>query len=103
MRSRGLGDVYKRQRPDEFLIDGRIAPEERLGACGQPALPFCRVCLLYPSDAADDRSRVDLGGGRLIKKKKREELKKCFSLIIRHIIAHYYTCSQRTRLTKQYL
>src|SRR5665811_2596592 len=28
------------------------------------------VCLLYTSDAADDLTRVDLGGRRIIKKKK---------------------------------
>src|SRR5665811_1815645 len=37
------------------------------------ALSFIRVtkytCLLYTSDAADDLTRVDLGGRRLIKKK----------------------------------
>ena len=27
-------------------------------------------CLLYTSDAADERSSVDLGGRRIIKKKK---------------------------------
>ena len=30
-----------------------------------------RNCLLYTSDAADERSSVDLGGRRIIKKKKR--------------------------------
>ena len=30
-------------------------------------------CLLYTSDAADERSSVDLGGRRIIKKKKYEE------------------------------
>ena len=30
-------------------------------------------CLLYTSDAADERSSVDLGGRRIIKKKKRLE------------------------------
>ena len=30
------------------------------------------VCLLYTSDAADERSSVDLGGRRIIKKKKRQ-------------------------------
>ena len=30
-----------------------------------------RLCLLYTSDAADERSSVDLGGRRIIKKKKR--------------------------------
>ena len=30
-------------------------------------------CLLYTSDAADERSSVDLGGRRIIKKKNKEE------------------------------
>src|SRR5665811_1653987 len=29
------------------------------------------LCLLYTSDAADDLTRVDLGGRRIIKKKKK--------------------------------
>ena len=32
----------------------------------------CVCCLLYTSDAADERSSVDLGGRRIIKKKNRE-------------------------------
>ena len=32
------------------------------------------TCLLYTSDAADERSSVDLGGRRIIKKKKHTEL-----------------------------
>ena len=31
------------------------------------------ICLLYTSDAADERSSVDLGGRRIIKKKKRKD------------------------------
>ena len=31
------------------------------------------VCLLYTSDAADERSSVDLGGRRLFKKKNKEK------------------------------
>ncbi|BCP57495.1 hypothetical protein SUT007_09530 [Streptococcus parasuis] len=30
-------------------------------------------CLLYTSDAADDKARVDLGGRRVIKKKKKKK------------------------------
>ena len=30
-----------------------------------------RVCLLYTSDAADEEDSVDLGGGGIIKKKKK--------------------------------
>ena len=32
-----------------------------------------KSCLLYTSDAADERSSVDLGGRRIIKKKKNVE------------------------------
>ena len=32
-----------------------------------------RPCLLYTSDAADERSSVDLGGRRIIKKKNKEK------------------------------
>ena len=34
-----------------------------------------RACLLYTSDAADERSSVDLGGRRIIKKKKTQDIK----------------------------
>ena len=34
-------------------------------------LDFFKDCLLYTSDAADERSSVDLGGRRIIKKKQK--------------------------------
>ena len=34
---------------------------------------YCCSCLLYTSDAADERSSVDLGGRRIIKKKNKEK------------------------------
>ncbi|GAB5857325.1 hypothetical protein JMUB7535_26890 [Staphylococcus aureus] len=40
--------------------------------CKSKLCPVCnwtRACLLYTSDAADDLTRVDLGGRRIIKKK----------------------------------
>src|SRR5678815_38285 len=42
-------------------------PEENLYV-KQTSSPFY-ICLLYTSDAADERSSVDLGGRRIIKKK----------------------------------
>ena len=36
---------------------------------GDLARALLRGCLLYTSDAADERSSVDLGGRRIIKKK----------------------------------
>ena len=38
------------------------------------------LCLLYTSDAADERSSVDLGGRRIIKKKKNQN--ECGALYI---------------------
>ena len=37
--------------------------------------PYSMICLLYTSDAADERSSVDLGGRRIIKKKNEETRK----------------------------
>ena len=37
------------------------------------AIHLAIPCLLYTSDAADERSSVDLGGRRIIKKKNRTE------------------------------
>ena len=84
VRSRGLGDVYKRQfsgRADDddavcalrsMKIHEGLEPREIKTAI----FPHGgnngdnRTCLLYTSDAADERSSVDLGGRRIIKKKK---------------------------------
>ena len=44
----------------------RVAEQLRELATVSPSL----ICLLYTSDAADERSSVDLGGRRIIKKKK---------------------------------
>ena len=75
VRSRGLGDVYKRQ------VVWFAAPGFRLLAVDDSELDVVieietdadRVgcCLLYTSDAADERSSVDLGGRRIIKKKNK--------------------------------
>ena len=73
VRSRGLGDVYKRQMQmlatslDTYRLDLGGYPETlaELRASSKPGWD----CLLYTSDAADERSSVDLGGRRIIKKK----------------------------------
>ena len=39
-------------------------------------------CLLYTSDAADERSSVDLGGRRIIKKKNKRDKSEDSDLLI---------------------
>ena len=75
VRSRGLGDVYKRQ--DRMTAGSVVASRKPCAVRG--CLPIgcfsvssqSRSCLLYTSDAADERSSVDLGGRRIIKKKNK--------------------------------
>ena len=63
-----------RDRPPEPPLTAEEAEIEELGAettepyGSEDATPDLS-CLLYTSDAADERSSVDLGGRRIIKKK----------------------------------
>ena len=79
VRSRGLGDVYKRQMRVCAHLDipflmfdfshdyEKLVAEKFINDYKNGLTP----CLLYTSDAADERSSVDLGGRRIIKKKKK--------------------------------
>ena len=59
---------------------GRQAEHEDVGAgaedpvlaAGDDHAAYFGICLLYTSDAADERSSVDLGGRRIIKKKNKK-------------------------------
>ena len=84
VRSRGLGDVYKRQTLRSGIPVGNTRPADFFLPHPHPATTSSQAasanrsahqrrsstCLLYTSDAADERSSVDLGGRRIIKKKK---------------------------------
>ena len=70
VRSRGLGDVYKRQALADVADERRHVFAEPLHLLIDEATQVV-ACLLYTSDAADERSSVDLGGRRIIKKKKK--------------------------------
>ena len=66
--------MYKRQemlRAEVLVYECAPISDPALGTEPQPmSLELLRVCLLYTSDAADERSSVDLGGRRILKKKK---------------------------------
>ena len=73
VRSRGLGDVYKRQTgnsgANSFGPEFRLSENRRFLTLISAVRCRLSACLLYTSDAADERSSVDLGGRRIIKKK----------------------------------
>mgnify|MGYP003381616954 CR=1 FL=1 len=76
VRSRGLGDVYKRQeqfRDEEVhrlvVFEGLVQPPPEGAGIVEGGI---QNCLLYTSEAADGRSSVDSGGRRIIKKKMNE-------------------------------
>ena len=77
VRSRGLGDVYKRQTLFGVAFTFFNLREQlvlkRFYASPVNKINILLGCLLYTSDAADERSSVDLGGRRIIKKKKPTE------------------------------
>ena len=78
VRSRGLGDVYKRQGDAGRRSQAPTPTNRQLGrprSSRRCAMAPTRSapCLLYTSDAADERSSVDLGGRRIIKKKTRKK------------------------------
>ena len=64
------------------LIEGSIRAIARAAEMiagrepGQVGRRGSATCLLYNSDAADERSSVDLGGRRIFKKKTRKKKKK---------------------------
>ena len=72
VRSRGLGDVYKRQRYFSGTLAAMPRSRSATRSGNSPLLMKTSApadsCLLYTSDAADERSSVDLGGRRIIKK-----------------------------------
>ena len=84
VRSRGLGDVYKRQgfagpiarrlQRDVAAGEAAVGTGKQLAAGLERDRARFQRCLLYTSDAADERSSVDLGGRRIIKKKNNRRI-----------------------------
>ena len=58
------------QRAAELIASHRPPETDPVVLRELDALERSWACLLYTSDAADERSSVDLGGRRIIKKKR---------------------------------
>eukprot|EP00658_Telonema_sp_P-2_P072777 TRINITY_DN6186_c0_g1_i13.p1 TRINITY_DN6186_c0_g1~~TRINITY_DN6186_c0_g1_i13.p1 ORF type:complete len:107 (+),score=19.66 TRINITY_DN6186_c0_g1_i13:127-447(+) len=87
--SSAASDVYKRQVLESASISERckttdvhiiitthyppLCPYQHTTSSAIPPITLLNNCLLYTSDAADEEDSVDLGGRRIIKKKKKIE------------------------------
>ena len=62
-------------------------------------VPLVLHCLLYTSDAADERSSVDLGGRRIIKKKNTVETRmgECSTVTTEELTIHVSQTDSRWR------
>ena len=67
IRDRSQSDGYI------FVVDGAAAVAHDVAPLAKARKGQANSCLLYTSDAADERSSVDLGGRRIIKKKNTGE------------------------------
>ena len=65
--------IFKRMSTNSLEIENRVAVLVDCDNTSPEILEYALRCLLYTSDAADERSSVDLGGRRIIKKKKKKE------------------------------
>ena len=72
-----IRDRTKNVLVNDIIADSSDAPSE-IGKASQADAEKAlrRICLLYTSDAADERSSVDLGGRRIIKKKNKKKKEK---------------------------
>ena len=84
-----------------FALRQADLPALHGGYASRLSLPRLRpwTCLLYTSDAADERSSVDLGGRRIIKKKNM-----IYSLRRVHLQnSQYLTLKNNSEKKKQYI
>ena len=71
-----IRDSGKAERFDTDLVKLPVAALLR-ALVAEHRAAVVEACLLYTSDAADERSSVDLGGRRIIKKKKDSDYIRC--------------------------
>ena len=77
------GDPVTENNPEPAVAPAPVSPSVQISGAiwrSKPGIVFLQTpigplslsCLLYTSDAADERSSVDLGGRRIIKKKNKQ-------------------------------
>ena len=66
----GLDNIGVFDRSAELPSGGRLEQSDGTSWMGM----YC-LCLLYTSDAADERSSVDLGGRRILKKNNKKKIR----------------------------
>ena len=72
--------IRDRYDPPGTAVERFVLINEFLANSVDPEVDFIELynrCLLYTSDAADERSSVDLGGRRIIKKKNKGVYQSC--------------------------
>ena len=72
----GIRDSLQGARHPPRPLRRGEGPRAREGVRSRAPCPLHQGCLLYTSDAADERSSVDLGGRRIIEKKTKKNKKK---------------------------
>ena len=75
----GCKNSNKNITPEILSLEDKIKKEnqtELIDELNMKYIDLLKDCLLYTSDAADERSSVDLGGRRIIKKKIKMKKKK---------------------------
>ena len=92
----GVEDVVRLEKTDRAVLllasdpvrvglaDLRIIHAQRRGFALADLTAEFLGCLLYTSDAADERSSVDLGGSRIIKKTKKANSAHCDRIRLKH-------------------
>ena len=74
------GQIYEASFEElaQWIQEGALLPQDKVRRGNLRWIEAQKVptCLLYTSDAADERSSVDLGGRRIIKKQQKQKKKR---------------------------
>ena len=95
IRDRYTDNRFSMSSADAGIVAGSCWTE---AACGTNGLG---TCLLYTSDAADERSSVDLGGRRIIKKKNKRRKEARSTINEKETIASHNLNTEKQEIVKK--